>query len=153
MTVTDVADLERRRVADELEAYYSGSVPPALLDPHIASLTPATVSAAAGATVVTVRGSRFAADSVVEINQAGQATTYVDAGTLTVSYDPTVAGTLMFTVRNPAGEQESNSVPFVVGALAGQLEAVEPEPEGEAPAPSAGNGGTRKRKRTGEAVE
>ena len=47
----------------------------------------------------------------------------------------------MFTVRNPAGEQESNSVPFVVGALAADEE---PEPELE----DTGKGGNGRRKRS-----
>lgn len=106
-----------RRVLDTYDASY----PPDILgggpDPSITTLTPSTVSAAAGPTTVTVAGTNFAAGSVVEINQAAQATTFVSATSLTVSYDPSVAGTVQFTVRNP-NDEESNSVPFVVGALA-----------------------------------
>lgn len=113
---------------------YDQSYPPSVYgppDPNITSLTPNTVSAAAGATTITVTGSNFAAGSVVEINQAAQPTTYVSPTSLTVSYDPTVAGTVTFTVRN-VNNEESNSVPFTVGALGGfasvEAEPGEPEP-------------------------
>jgi hypothetical protein len=110
---------------------YDASYPPSLWaqpDPQIDTLTPSTVSAAAGATTITVAGSNFVAGSVVEINQAAQATTFVSATSLTVSYDPTVAGTVTFTVRNPSNE-ESNSVPFVVGALAGEPQTTPSSPQ------------------------
>lgn len=103
----------------QAQSVYDASYPPAVYapDPQITTLTPNTVSAAAGPTTVTVTGTNFDEDSVVEINQAAQTTTYVSPTSLTVSYDPTVAGTVQFTVRNTSDE-ESNSVPFVVGALA-----------------------------------
>lgn len=97
---------------------YDASYPPGVYapDPHINTLTPNTVSAAAGPTTVTVAGTDFEATSVVEIAGTAQATTFVSPASLTVSYDPTVAATVQFTVRNTSGK-ESNSVPFVVGAL------------------------------------
>jgi hypothetical protein len=125
--VTDTADdLERMRV--EVTAYYDASYPPSILgaDPHISTLTPNTVAASAGPVTVTVTGTNFSAASVVEVNQAAQVTAYVSPTVLTISYDPTVAATVMFTVRD--GAQESNSVPFVV--TAGELE-LEAEAEGE----------------------
>jgi hypothetical protein len=97
---------------------YDESYPPSLWlgpDPQITTLTPNTGSAAAGPITVTVTGTDFDASSVVEIQQVAQPTTYVSATQLTVSYDPTAAGTVMFTVRR--GSQESNSVPFVATAL------------------------------------
>lgn len=101
--------------------YYDTSYPPSILggvvDPAIASLAPNTGSAAGGAIAVTVHGSRFEAGSVVEIDQVAQPTTFVSATELTVSFDPAAAGTVQFTVRNP-NDEESNSVPFTVGALA-----------------------------------
>ena len=118
-----MSDVDARRVIAEVGAYYDASIPPALYDPHISSLTPATVSAAAGATTVTVRGTNFVDTSVVEVQQVAQPTTFVDDSTLTISYDPTVGGTVLFTVRNAV--QESNSVPFVVTALAEGETAVE----------------------------
>ena len=105
-----------RRVLDPYDASYPPGIYAA--DPHIDTLSPSTVSAAAGPTTVTVAGTNFEAGSVVEINQAAQTTTFVSPTSLTVSYDPSVAGTVGFTVRNP-NDEESNSVPFVVGALAG----------------------------------
>ena len=117
--------------------YYEESYPPSLwggggggpVDPHINSLTPATASAAGGAVTVTVAGSNFEAGSVVEIDHVAQATTFVSATSLTVSYDPAAAGTVQFTVRN-VNDEESNSVPFIATALADDEEPP-PEPEGE----------------------
>jgi hypothetical protein len=100
--------------------YYEASYPMARLlapDPHITTLVPNTGSAAAGAILVTVNGTDFEATSVIEIAQQARPTTFVSATQLTTSYDPTVPGTVQFTVRNANGE-ESNSVPFTVGALA-----------------------------------
>jgi len=97
---------------------YDGSYPPEVYEPNprITTLTPSTVSAAAGPTTVTVTGQNFTDQSVVEINQVAQTTTFVSETSLTVSYDPTVAGPVTFTVRD--GQGESNSVPFNVTALA-----------------------------------
>lgn len=138
--MSDVADL--RRVAADVSAYYDASLPPALLDPAITSLAPATVSAAAGAITVTVHGRNYAPDSVVEVNQVAQPTTYVDSSTLTISYNPATAGTTLFTVRNSGG-QESNSAAFVVAALAAR--GAETGEGDEQPTPSAGNGGRRRK--------
>ena len=109
--------------------YYDQSYPPSLWngpDPSIANLNPTTGSAAAGPILVTVTGANFSADSVVEINQVAQTTTFVSPTSLTVSFDPSVAGTVTFTVRR--GTEESNSVPFVVTATE-----EEPEPEEDEP--------------------
>lgn len=84
-------------------------------NPQINLLTPNTVSAAAGPITVTVDGFGFRPSSVVEINGVAQATTYVNGTRLTISYNPTVAATVQFTVRDGLGE--SNSVPFIVGAV------------------------------------
>jgi hypothetical protein len=86
-------------------------------DPSITSLAPNTASAAGGAVTVTVTGTNFVSGSVIEINQAAVPTTFVSATSLTTSYDPTVAGTVVFTVRNP-NDEESNGVNFIVGAAA-----------------------------------
>jgi hypothetical protein len=86
-------------------------------DPTITTLAPPTGSAAGGAISITVTGTNFWPGSVVEIDQVAQPTTYVSATSLTTSYDPTTAGTRTFTVRNP-NDEESNSVSFVVGAVA-----------------------------------
>jgi hypothetical protein len=103
-----------------LAAYYDESYPPSVwgggVDPFIASLNPTSGSAAAGPILVTVTGTNFEAGSVIEINQVAVPTTFVSATTLTTSYDPTVAGPVVFTVRNP-NEEESNSVTFTVGAV------------------------------------
>ena len=103
----------------DIAGYYDTSYPPSLWlgpDPSITSLNPNTGSAAAGPIAVTVTGTDFDASSVVEINQQAQPTTYVNATTLTVNYDPPTAGAVLFTVRR--GNQESNSVPFNVTAAA-----------------------------------
>ena|SRR6478735_283836 len=99
--------------------YYDSSYPPSIfgppvvVDPSITALLPTTVSAAAGPTTVQVNGTNFEAGSVIEIDQVAVPTTFVSATRLTTSYDPSVAGTVAFTVRN-VNDEESNSVSFVV---------------------------------------
>jgi len=104
--------------------YWDGSytreilgLPPLAPDPHIASLTPSSGSAAGGAIPVQVDGTDFDAGAVVEIDQVAMPTTFVSSTRLTTSFDPAVAGTVVFTVRN-ANDEESNSVPFTVATLA-----------------------------------
>jgi len=107
--------------------YYESSYPPSVwgggsggpADPSITSLVPNTGSAAAGPISVQVNGTRFEAGSVVEVAQAPVTTVYVSATQLTATFDPPAAGTVQFTVRNP-NEEESNSVPFTVSALAAE---------------------------------
>lgn len=106
--------------------YYDTSYPPSVwtppgpVDPSITSLDPTTGSAAAGPLTVTVHGSNFEAGSVVEVDQLpATSTVFVSATELTATFDPSAAGTVQFTVRNP-NDEESNSVPFVVGALAAE---------------------------------
>lgn len=127
--MTDLAGRLRRATT----SYYDQSYPLSVLtDPHIDTLTPNTVSAAGGAATITVTGTRFEPTSVIEIDQVAVPTTYVSATSLTTSFNPNTAGTVTFTVRNTSGE-ESNSVPFTVGALAADEEpstqsAPDPEP-------------------------
>lgn len=81
-------------------------------DPSIDSLNPTTAAVGADATV-TVTGSMFGENAVVEVDQAEVSTTYISDNELTaVLTDPGSAGTASVTVRNPANEQESNSVDF-----------------------------------------
>jgi hypothetical protein len=91
-----------------LEGYVPG--------PHIDSLSPA--SAATGEQVtITVNGSGFNETSTVEVDGSAEATTFVDARTLTVDHRSTTpSGTEIFTVRN-GDDQESNNVPFNVTAV------------------------------------
>ena len=91
-------------------------------DPSITTLAPTTGSAAAGPITITVTGTNFVSSSVVEVDQAPLPTTYVSGTSLTTSYDPTAAGTHLFTVRNP-NDEESNSVSFVVAAEAQEPQA------------------------------
>ena len=119
--MTDLADSLRRVAA--VQAVYDASYPPDVLanpdDPHIASLSPSSGSAAAGPILITVNGTNFVAGSVVEIAQQEQPTTFVDATHLTVNWDPPAPITVNFTVRNP-DDEESNSVPFNVTAVTQQ---------------------------------
>jgi len=105
--------------------YYDQSYPPSLWggggpgpnDPTITSLVPNTGSAAGGPITVHVHGTKFEDGSEIEIAQQARPTTFVSPTELTTSYDPVSAGTVQFTVRNP-NDEESNSVPFTVGAVA-----------------------------------
>jgi hypothetical protein len=85
--------------------------PPA---PAISALSPDTMALSDPATQVTVTGSDLVATSVVEIDAVAQTTTF-DTNTtdLSVTYTPTVAGTVMFTVRSE-DDQVSNALPFIV---------------------------------------
>lgn len=83
----------------------------AVSDPTITTLTPATgLSGAARA--VTVTGTNFATNSVVEQDHVPVATTYVSKTSLTTSLQKAAAGAVTVTVRNPTGEQESNNSTF-----------------------------------------
>jgi hypothetical protein len=85
--------------------------------PTLASIAPTTVSAAAGAVVVTATGTGFIAESKIQVDGVIVPTTYVSATSLTTSYDPNTAGTTQFTVRNPDGKVTA-AKPFTVAALA-----------------------------------
>jgi hypothetical protein len=107
------------RVLRTALAAYDASYPPGVLglepDPRITGVSPASISAAAGPTTLTVTGTSFTAASVIEIDQVAQTTTYVNATTLTTSWDPTTSGPVAITVREGTGE--SNSWPYNVTAL------------------------------------
>ena len=84
----------------------------AAVDPSITSLTPDTAAVGADATV-TVAGTNFRDDSVVEAEQSAVPTVYVSDTELTATLsDPGGEGAETLTVRNPSSEQESNGVDF-----------------------------------------
>jgi hypothetical protein len=111
----------------DIRGYYDQSYPPSVLnpvppvpDPSITSLSPNTAVAGSGPVTVTVTGTDFLSDSVIEIDQAAVATTFVSATGLTTSYDPLIAGTKQFTVRNGgSGGEESNASAFIVTSSGG----------------------------------
>ena len=83
-----------------------------LHDPNIESLTPNT-AVVGGEATVTVTGTNFREDSVVEADQVGVSTVYVSDTELTATLDdPGAAGTDSLSVRNPSSQMESNSVEF-----------------------------------------
>jgi hypothetical protein len=114
-THTRGAQQEAARDGAEHSSWHRSDMPSAAGDPSITTLVPNTVASSAAATLINVNGSNFVAGSVIEINGTPVATTYVSATKLTTSYDPSAAGTVQFTVRNP-NDEESNSVAFVVTA-------------------------------------
>jgi hypothetical protein len=95
--------------------------------PTLTTLAPATVTAGAGATTLTVNGTNFINGSVINFNGAAKATTFVSATQVTAALlasDVATAGTFGVTVTNPTpGGGTSNSVNFVVTAV------VTPAPE------------------------
>lgn len=108
-----------RRIEDDIAAF-DASYPPSVYQPPapppvVTTLTPNTVSAAAGPTTITVAGTGFVASSTIRVDGIAVPTVYVSATSLTTSYDPTAAGTTQFTVAN--GAAISNAVPFTVGAI------------------------------------
>jgi IPT/TIG domain len=96
---------------------YPGSGGPGAADPHIDSIAPSSIAATAGATTITVTGSAFASGAVIEFDQVEVPTTYVSLTSLTTSFDPSVAGAINVTVRNP-NDEESNTVILTVTATA-----------------------------------
>lgn len=107
------------------ESYFPGmgNTTPPVPDPSITSLAPNTGVVGVEVTVL-VNGTEFSAASVVEINQipAPGGTTFVSATQLSITETPQNVGTAVITVRNGgSGGQESNSVPFEVTAVTGDL--------------------------------
>jgi ATP-dependent protease ClpP protease subunit len=84
-------------------------------DLALATLAPTTVSVAGPPVTVTVTGTGFVAGSVILIAGVAVSTTFVNATTLTTSFDPTVVQNVTFKVRQPDG-QLSNGLPMIVTA-------------------------------------
>lgn len=89
----------------------------ALAAPTLATIAPSTVSAAAGAVTVLCTGSGYIAESKIQVDNVAVPTTFISVTQLSTSYDPNVAGTTQFTVRNPDGKV-TTAKPFTVAALA-----------------------------------
>ena len=83
------------------------------ITPTLTSIAPTTVAAAAAAITVTATGTNFTPNSTIQIGGQTVPTTYVSATSLTTSYDPNIASTVQFTVRNPDGKSTVQK-PFVV---------------------------------------
>jgi len=94
-----------------------GGGTPAGPAPTLASAAPSTVSAAAAATTVTLTGTNFVNGAKARVNAVDQTTTFISATSVSFSYDPSAAGTVQLSVKNPDG-QVSGNVAFVVAALA-----------------------------------
>src|SRR3989344_1605658 len=89
--------------------------------PTVASVSPSFATVGSGATTLTVNGSNFDANAMVNFNGMARATTYVSSTQLTASLpasDFTTTGTFSVTVNNPsAGGGTSNALAFTVGNL------------------------------------
>src|SRR6188768_2171511 len=81
-------------------------------DPSISGISPSTLPASAGPTLITITGNDFEATSVIEVGAVVHPTTFVSSTTLTTTYDPLTPGTVNVTVRN-VNDEESNNFPFV----------------------------------------
>jgi len=90
--------------------------------PAITALSPSTVVAGAAATQVAITGSGFLPSTVLQINGATRAVTYVSSTQMTLtltSADLATAGSLTFTTQNPApGGGSSAGVAFTVTSKA-----------------------------------
>ncbi len=88
--------------------------------PTISSVSPTSVSAGSIAFTLTVNGTNFVSNSVVNFGGAAKVTTFVSATQLTAqiqSLDISTAGTPAVTVTNPTpGGGQSNSVTFTITA-------------------------------------
>ena len=85
--------------------------------PLIGSISPAKVLAGSPSFTLTVNGSNFASDSVVQINGANRSTAFVNAGQLAVSIpstDISASGFPNVTVVSPSSGITSNSAPLTV---------------------------------------
>ena len=98
--------------------YYDGSYPPDVLGggsgPKITALAPNTAVAGSPPLTVTVTGSGFDPDAVIEAGGSALTTTVVNSSELTATFDPTTAGAVVFTVRNVGSTAESNNMTFTV---------------------------------------
>ena len=88
--------------------------------PTLASLSPNSVVAGSGAFTLTVNGTNFIRNSVVNFNGAARTTTYVSSTQLTAAIlatDVATTGTAPVTVTNPTpGGGTSNSLTFTITA-------------------------------------
>lgn len=84
--------------------------------PTLVSAAPPTVSAASPSTQITLTGTGFVSGSKARVNAAPVATTFVSATSLHFNFNPTAAGTVQLSVRNPDGKTSAN-LAFVVATL------------------------------------
>jgi len=92
----------------------SGGTPVA--PPVLVSLTPATGSAAAAGIPIAVTGTGFVSTAVAYADGVALQTTFTSDTSLQTGFDPTVAATVQFTVKNTPTGQASNALPFIVAA-------------------------------------
>lgn len=85
--------------------------------PTLVSAAPPTVSAAAPSAVITLTGTGFVTGSKARVNGAPVATTFVSATSLHFDFNPSAAGTVQLSVKNPDGKVTAN-IPLTVAALA-----------------------------------
>jgi hypothetical protein len=103
-TNLDPSDVAARAVM--LNELYGASYPPEVLagGPFITSVTPNVLIVGTAQTTLTVHGSGFDADSVIELDGTTQTTTFVTSGQLTCSYTPPASPrTVNVTVHNLDG--------------------------------------------------
>lgn len=84
--------------------------------PTLASAAPPTLSAAAGPTTITLTGTNFVNGAKARVDGADQTTTFISATSVSFSYDPSAAGTVQLSVRNPDGQTTAN-LAYVVATL------------------------------------
>jgi hypothetical protein len=99
----------------EQEAYddHGGGSGPA---PTLVSAAPPTVSAASPSTTITLTGTGFIDGANARVNGNQQTTEFVSATSLKFNFNPTAAGTVQLSVRNPDGKTSAN-LAFVVATL------------------------------------
>jgi uncharacterized protein (TIGR03437 family) len=88
--------------------------------PAVSGISPTSVQAGSGSTVITISGSGFQQGAMVQLNGAALMTTFVNSSTLQITLDKsnlTQPTTLFFTVLNPQSVP-SNPVTLTVGTPA-----------------------------------
>lgn len=98
--------------------------------PNITSISPTTASAGTGAFTLTVNGTNFVSNSVVQWNLSARTTTFVSSTKLTAAItaaDVQTANDISVTVSNPLpGGGTSNSQTFFVSTPVGVLTSLSP---------------------------
>lgn len=108
-------------IAASLACGYRSSNTSMVPMPAIAQLNPTSATAGSSAFTLTVNGSNFASNAVVNWNNSAQATTVVNSNQLLVAIAPAMistSGTVQITVTNPGMTGRYGNLPAQMSAPA-----------------------------------
>jgi hypothetical protein len=98
--------------------------------PTVASITPATIATGTKGTILTINGTGFIQNSVVQWNQSSRPTTFVNSGQLTAALadaDTTTAGSGQVNVVNPTPGGGSSAITIIILIGAPQITSLTPD--------------------------